>query len=101
MEWAERGESRNGANRGAGEFARCLPGRGRLASRARVAYPEPLQLGGHFLVPAVRADAVAEVDVGAAGEVFIDLLPVVVVVADLLAVGADGEQQAEAVDLGK
>src|SRR5690349_9139349 len=48
---------------------------------------QPLFL--HDALEAVRADAVAEPRVGVSGEVALHLLPVVLVVADFLAVRAD------------
>src|SRR5439155_263902 len=53
------------------------------------------------LVVAVRTDAVAELHVGVRGHVLLDLLPVVAVVANLLAVRADRQQAAQLPDAGQ
>ena len=50
---------------------------------------EPAELRHDFLVVAARADTVAERRVRMAGKVRFDRLPVILVVAYLLAVGAD------------
>jgi hypothetical protein len=44
---------------------------------------------------AVRAEAVAEADIGMLQQVTLDALPIAGVVADFFAAGADGEQLAE------
>jgi len=44
---------------------------------------------------AVRAEAVAEADIGMLQQVTLDALPITGVVADFFAAGADGEQLAE------
>src|SRR5947209_8349711 len=76
-------------------------GRGRAGSQSR--YPDRLLrqlVPPHFRV-ALRADAVAELGLGVLADVRLDLLPVVLVVADLLAVGADRQEAAELLDAGE
>src|SRR5258706_15647574 len=51
-----------------------------------------VELGLDDLAVAVGADAVAEADVGVVRDVLLHLLPVVPVIPDLLAVGADGQE---------
>src|SRR5206468_1455757 len=53
---------------------------------------QALELGLDVLRAALRADAVGELRLGVPLDVALDLLPVVLVVADLLAVGADRQQ---------
>src|SRR5207245_2843617 len=57
--------------------------------------PQPLELGLHVLLVAVRADAVAEVGGGALLDVALDRLPLLGRIADPLAVGANREQSFE------
>src|SRR2546430_13053357 len=53
---------------------------------------QALELGLDVLRAALRADAVGELRLGVPLDVALDLLPVVLVVADLLAVGADRQE---------
>src|SRR5207245_6003577 len=62
-----------------------IPGRAAGALRR-------VELGFDHIAVAVRADAVTELDIGVIADVLLDLLPVVLVVADLLAVRADRQQ---------
>src|SRR5436190_12016429 len=48
-----------------------------------------------------RADAVAELRVGVLGDVLFDLLPVLVVAADPLAVAADRQEPVQRLDVGQ
>ena len=53
---------------------------------------QPPQLGHEMGLVAVRTNSVAELGFRVAGNVGVNLFPVVPVVANLLAVGADGEK---------
>src|SRR3972149_6157050 len=61
--------------------------------------PQPLQRRLGDILVALRADAVAELRPRMLGAVALPLLPVVLVVADLLAVRTDGQQPLEALHL--
>jgi hypothetical protein len=52
----------------------------------------PLQFGPGKLLVAAWADAVAKLHVSMLGDIPFDLLPVIAVVADLLAVSTDGQE---------
>src|SRR5438876_778830 len=62
---------------------------------------QALELGLDVLRAAVRADAVGELRLGVPLDVALDLLPVVLVVADLLAVGADRQEPVEQLHAGE
>src|SRR5215472_17648051 len=70
--------------------------RARLAGFADPA--QALQLRRDVLLAAVRADPVGELSVGMSLDVGLDLLPVISVVPDLLAVGADWQESLELLD---
>src|SRR3989338_5695661 len=72
------------------------------AAGRRSSRPLPLlELARHHRAAAVRADAVAEGGVGVLADVALQLFPRVLVVADLLAVGADRQHALQARDLGQ
>src|SRR2546430_2346329 len=62
---------------------------------------QALELGLDVLRAALRADAVGELRLGVPLDVALDLLPVVLVVADLLAVGADRQGAVEQLHAGE
>src|SRR5437867_901074 len=64
--------------------------RGRLAGALR-----RIELGLDDAAVAIGADAVAELHVGMVADVLLDLLPVILVVTDLLAVRANRKQPAQ------
>src|SRR3990172_2195234 len=73
-----------------------------VAAGRRSSRPPPLlELARHHRGAAVRADAVAEGGVGVLADVALQLFPRVLVVADLLAVGADRQHALQARDLGQ
>ena len=49
----------------------------------------------------IRAEAMCESGVGMLGNIAVHLAPVVFVIADFLAPGADGDQAAEGLDVGQ
>src|SRR5207237_10049685 len=64
-------------------------------------YAQPVKLRLDDLFVAIGAKAVAEFGVGVQGEIALDLLPVLLVVVDFFAVGADRQDAAQLFDLGK
>ncbi len=80
---------------GSGEFRARVP---RFRDGPSAGYSRLFQLGQNLGV-AVGADAVAELHPRVGREIAFDLLPIVAVVADLLAVAADRQQPLQLVDL--
>src|SRR5439155_21148070 len=62
---------------------------------------QALELGLDELCPTLRADAVGELRLGVLLDVALDLLPVVPVVAHLLAVGTDRQEPLEELHAGE
>src|SRR6516225_4494318 len=58
-------------------------------------HPESLKLREHHSLPALGADAVPETDIGMRTNVAFHLMPVVLIVAYFLAVGADRQEPLE------
>src|SRR5262249_61982325 len=75
--------------------------RSRLGAAGLSDLAQPVELGLDVLLPTIGADAVGELRVRVPLDVGLDLLPVVLVVADLLAVRADREESLELLDPGK
>src|SRR5260370_1361908 len=64
----------------------------REPSRAPLTLPQSLELGSHMFLAAIGTDGMAEPGVCVFRDVALDLLPVLSVVADLLAPGTDRKQ---------
>ena len=77
------------------------PGGGQRALQWRVISLEPLDLRLHFLGKTLGADAMAEMRVGSLRDVPLYRLPVIFIVADLLAVRADRKYALERSDFSK
>src|SRR5581483_734696 len=85
------GSPRGGSGRARGRLLLLNPG---FVPRHRV------ELGRDRFV-AARTDAVAELRIGMFGDVAFDLLPVLIVAANPLAVAADRQQAAQLLDVGQ